>query len=344
MNRFTRLATTVMVVVFVFVLGACGEDSDEPADGSTTGTALAGDTYSTTAFVVPFDVTVPDWLPAEVTTDAANFVTWDTQVGDDPAVRFLVPVDIYRPGDAAPTSPPEDQLAHLLSLSEYGATFTDSAQTTVGGEPATLVTASATDALDGTLGCPAHDLAAPDCYGLQPELALRIAVIDLGDITLVAWLRHSGAADTDDAAQEFAAFEEMLGTVSFRDEAPPTADPTETDAATDIDGTWTTSFTEEELASSSLLYEPDEVNDQNWGDFTFSLKNGEFTFDQTNPKDEYSMSGTFIVDGGVLRLALANGEQFAMRYSIESDQLTFERDDAMGVSPTPFLLKPWTRR
>ena len=71
MNRFSRFAATV--VALVLLLGACGQDSDEPADGSTTDLALAGATYSTTAFVVPFDVTVPDWLPAEVTTEIPDF-------------------------------------------------------------------------------------------------------------------------------------------------------------------------------------------------------------------------------------------------------------------------------
>jgi hypothetical protein len=57
-----------------------------------------------------------------------------------------------------------------------------------------------------------------------------------------------------------------------------------TDAAanvdTALDGVWTTSVTEDELASSPLLYEPDEVNNQNWGDLTFTFDKGHFTYTQ----------------------------------------------------------------
>ena len=59
-----------------------------------------------------------------------------------------MPVNVYPPGDAASTTPPEDYLAYLLSLKEHGATFADSAETTVGGKPATLMTASITEPLD----------------------------------------------------------------------------------------------------------------------------------------------------------------------------------------------------
>jgi hypothetical protein len=44
-----------------------------------------------------------------------------------------------------------------------------------------------------------------------------MAVIDVGDSTLLAWLRHAGTEETGDASAEFAAFEDMLATVSFRD-------------------------------------------------------------------------------------------------------------------------------
>ena len=337
-----RRSTALVAATALLLLGACDDEADEPSGDSTVAAAPAGPTYSTTAFVMPFDVTVPEWLPSDVTTDATNFVTWDPQLGEEPAVRFLVPVEVYPPGDTDPTPPPADYLAYLLSQSEHGTTFTDTTETTVGGEPATLVTASTADALDGSLGCPAEGLEAADCYGVQPELALRIAVVDVGDTTLLVWLRHSGAPDTDDAAQEFAAFEEMLGTVTFRDEPAPSTDPTEA-VTTALDGTWTKSITEDELASTPLLYDPDEVNDQNWGAFTFTLGNGEFTFSQANPRDEYSISGRFVVEDEALRLTLDNGEAFAMRYSIDGDELVLERDDSLGVSPTPYVLKPWAK-
>jgi hypothetical protein len=343
LSRTAGRATAVAALAITLV--ACGgSDGSDGSDGQpTTASAAAGPTYSTTAFVAPFDVAVPDWLPAEVTTDAAHFVTWESPVEGEPAVRFLVPVSVYRPGDTEPTPPPEDYVAYLLSQSEHGATFADTTETTVGGEPATLVTATVDESLDGSIGCPEEGIEAADCYGVQPDLALRIAVIDAGDTTVLAWLRHTGAPDTEEAAQEFAAFEKMLATVSFRDEAPPTTDATTDAAATPIDGTWTTSFSKEELAHFPRLDDAGEVNDQNWGEFTFSFEDGGFTFDQRNRLDDYSVSGTFTVEDDAVLLALDNGEQFAMRYSIEDGRLAFRRDDALGVAPTPYVLKPWRR-
>ena len=32
-----------------------------------------------------------------------------------------------------------------------------------------------------------------------------------------------------------------------------------------------------------------------------------------------------------------------MRWRIEGDTLTFERDDALGTAPTPLIINPWTR-
>ena len=183
-------------------------------------------------------------------------------------------------------------------------------------------------------------MAAGDCFGLQPENTLRMAVIDVGDRTLLAWLRHDNGTDTD-AAAEFAAFEEMLASVSFRDEgAATTVAPA---AASPIDGVWTNTITEAALQSSPLLYEADEVNDENWGDFTFTFENGRFTLEQTNPRTTSSYSGTFEVDGDVLSMTMEGVEHFEMRWSIDGDQLTLTRDDALGMSPTPWVMAPWTR-
>jgi hypothetical protein len=169
-------------------------------------------------------------------------------------------------------------------------------------------------------------------------------VVDVSDSTLLIWLRHSGAGDTEDATQDFEAFEQMLETVTFRDEAPPTTETTTgAVSSTAIDGTWTTSFTREELADSPLLFDSDEVNDDNWGDFTLTFRNGAFTLEGTNPKASSSISGSFVVDDDVVRLSLEGGDEFVMRYSVEGDVLAFERDESLGVAPTPLVLQPWNR-
>ena len=338
-----RRITVVLVTSVALALGACGGDSkDAGAVDANSTTAPQGGSYSTQAFIMPFDVMVPDLLPAEATTDTADFVTWETGTEGAPAVRFLLPVDVYVPGDTEASPPPDDYLAYLLGQSEDGATFSDQSETTVDGLPATLLTATVEDALDGSLGCPADNVAADECYGLQPDLTVRMAVIDAGDSTLLAWLRHSGTEEDGDATGEFAAFEDMLASVSFRDESPVTTE-TPASVATALDGVWTTSVTEDELASSPLLYEPDEVNDQNWGDLTFTFDKGHFTYTQENAKESYESAGTFTVDGDIVELNLDNTEHFVMRWSIDGDTLTFERDDALGIAPTPFVLDPWTR-
>jgi hypothetical protein len=111
-----------------------------------------------------------------------------------------------------------------------------------------------------------------------------------------------------------------------------------------LDGVLTTSFTRDELASSPLLYDNGEINDQNWGDFTFTLDRGHFTMVQKNALDTYTMKGVFAVDGDTVTLDLDNGEQFAMRWAVDGDTITLERDDTVGISPTPFVLRPWTKQ
>jgi hypothetical protein len=204
-------------IFLVLMAVACGT-SDAPSDTSSAVVAPAGTTYLTTEFVPPLEVTVPAWLPREPSADEPNFLTWIGEgVWVDRAVRFLVPVNLYEPGSAAATAPPANYLAYLAYLrtqDQYGAHFGDEMAVTVGGRPATVMTATTTTSLDGSLGCPADGIPAAGCFGLQPELTLRIAVIDANDTTLLAWAR--AITGTADAAQEFADFENMLANLQFR--------------------------------------------------------------------------------------------------------------------------------
>jgi len=117
----------------------------------------------------------------------------------------------------------------------------------------------------------------------------------------------------------------------------------ETSAVSPIDGSYETSFTKDELADSPLLYDVGEVNDENWGDFTLIFDEGQLTLTQENSVDSYSNDGTFTVAGDVVVMDMTNGEQFTMRWSLYRDTLTFERDESLGIAPTPFLVKPWQR-
>jgi TRAP-type C4-dicarboxylate transport system substrate-binding protein len=119
-----------------------------------------------------------------------------------------------------------------------------------------------------------------------------------------------------------------------------------TDLASPLVGTYETSFSKEELVSSSLLDEPGEANDGNWGAFTvtFDLE-GKVTFTQANAITSSSTSGTYSATQDHVLLAFDEGankaETFGARWSLYRDTLTFERTDE--VLPTPYLLKSWTR-
>ena len=189
-----------------FILTACG-------GGSPTGAATPT-VYSSKAFVVPFDVTPPTWQPSAPNVEQSNFVTWESPDGTR-AVRFLVPVNVYPPGGTSTTPPPQPYIAYLLAQKDHGANFTDVTEAYVGGRPATIVTARTSDSLDGGIGCPKAGMAADDCFGLQPENVLRIAVIDFADKTLLIWLRLRNMVPGD-RTTEIKSFEKMLTSVRFR--------------------------------------------------------------------------------------------------------------------------------
>ena len=186
----------------------------QPATTSSPASVTAsGGAYATKSFTLPFDVHVPTWLPTTPTTDESNFVTWEIPTSDR-AVRFMIPVSVFVPGAAVATTPPRNYLAYLMGQTAAGGHFTDVSHVTVGGKPATLMTATSTASVDGSIGCQRPNMAAGDCFGLQPDLALRIAVVDLGTSTFLAWAR-ANATSADNAA-EFTDFEAMLRSLQFR--------------------------------------------------------------------------------------------------------------------------------
>jgi hypothetical protein len=209
------LGTGALVLLTATACAGAGTATESPTSSLTAGSLADGDRYQSQRFVTPLEVTVPAWLPAVPDTDEPNFLTWiGTDASFDRAVRFLVPVNVYQPGSAAATPPPDDYLSYLRGQVTYGAQLADETRTSVGGMPTTIVTGTTGAPLDGSLGCPAADVPAPDCFGLQPGMALRLAVIDVVDTTVLAWARVTeGSADT---AEAFADFEQMLGSLRFR--------------------------------------------------------------------------------------------------------------------------------
>jgi hypothetical protein len=215
---------TLCALTLLAVAG-CGNGAKPSAPTTRTpatpGSAAATQTYSSKALVVPLTVTVDAGLKSPPNPDSPNLLSWDAAASDENKVRFLVPVELYRPGSSTPVAPPKDYLTYLQGQAKDGAELSKVTKITVDGHPATLMNLTRTiDAshpegfLDGSLGCPEHGAdQAEGCFGPQPDLLLRLAVIDLGDTTLLAWARMN----TDNPDQAFVAlFEQMLSSVRFR--------------------------------------------------------------------------------------------------------------------------------
>ena len=212
-----RLPWVVALVFMAVTAGGCGADessSDQgkPAASGTPAKAKSQE-YETKTFVVPFSAAVDTRvLNAEPALDSKNLLYWDALSSIDKKVRFLVPVEIYRSGSRV--APPKDYLRYLRGLSKRGAKFADASHMTVDGRAATLLTATTRKPLDAALGCAVaggdiHE----ECFGIQPDLIERIAIIEGGRSPLVAWARIP--AEAPDPAFE-RAFEAMLKTIRFR--------------------------------------------------------------------------------------------------------------------------------
>jgi hypothetical protein len=226
MTRYRLAAAASLSAFTLLVMAGCSSaaSTSAPAKASpvkaspakASPSSPASQTYASKAFVVPFTVTVDASLKSPPHLDSRNLLFWDAANGSDSKVRFLVPVNLYRPGSPAPEAPPKDYLAYLRGLTSQGVKLSNVTKVTVDGHPATLMSAtSATDqGFDGSLGCPAVGAdQAEGCFGVQPDLILRIAVIPVGNSTLLAWARTNKVFY--DAAF-VAMFETMLKSVRFR--------------------------------------------------------------------------------------------------------------------------------
>jgi hypothetical protein len=218
-----RTATITLCGLTLLAVSGCGNGAKTPAPTTTSATpaSSATQTYSSKALVVPLTVTVDAELKSPPNPDSPNLLSWDAAASGDNKVRFLVPVELYRPGSSTPVAPPKDYLTYLQGQTKDGVELSKVTRITVDGNPATLMNLTRTiDAnhpegfLDGSLGCPERGAdRAEGCFGPQPDLLLRLAVIDVGDSTLLAWARMS----KNNPDQAFVAmFERMLSSVRFR--------------------------------------------------------------------------------------------------------------------------------
>jgi TRAP-type transport system periplasmic protein len=191
-----------------------------------------------------------------------------------------------------------------------------------------------------------------ETYGILCNLGLSIVTATDADLAALHDAVAPVYADLErdpGTKAAIAAIRELRGSATTEVVAPCPADQASDAPATasPIDGVWTTSFTRDELAASPLLLDSGELNDQNWGDFRMELNQGKVRLTQHNDLDHYSTSGTFTVDGNDVTLRPTEGgnagEVFTFRWSLFQDTLSFERHPSMPISPTPIILKPWTR-
>jgi hypothetical protein len=208
----------------LLAVSGCGNGAKTSAPATTSATpaaAAATQTYSSKALVVPLTITVDAGLKSPPNPDSPNLLSWDATASEENKVRFLVPVEVYRPGSSTPVAPPKDYLTYLQGQTKDGAELSKVTKITLDGHPATVMNLTSTvDAshpegfLDGSLGCPERGAdRAEGCFGPQPDLLLRLAVIDLGDKTVLAWARMN----KNNPDQAFVAlFEQMLSSVRFR--------------------------------------------------------------------------------------------------------------------------------
>ena len=217
-----RLNLVAGVAAAALALTACGAaggtSGGTQQDHAASPSSPTGQAYASKAFVVPLTVTVDASLKSPPNPDSRNLLSWDAAHDSSAKVRFLVPVNLYRPGSSAPEAPPRDYLAYLQGFTSQGVKYSDMAKITVDGHPATLMSVTSTNdsgLLDGSLGCPTVGADQGEgCFGFQPDLSIRIAVIPVGNSTLLAWARTS--KDSPDTAAFFAMFERMLNSVRFR--------------------------------------------------------------------------------------------------------------------------------
>ena len=183
-----------------------------PSAAAATSAPAAG-SYRTSQFAIPFDVIVPSYVESTPADESANFVTW-LSVDESLAIRFLHPVVVYQPGSTTTSPVPTDYLTYLLSQTDHGATFDGRKDTTIDGHQATILTVTMSKSIDGSLGCPDTGISADECFGIQPEYAMRLAVVTTERGPLLIWLR-SAAHMSADVAAEPERFEQLLAGLHF---------------------------------------------------------------------------------------------------------------------------------
>jgi hypothetical protein len=202
-----------------FLLAACSHSTNADSATQAAPKSPAGQSYTSTTLAVPLTVTVDRSLKSPPEEDSRTMLTWDSATDPEKKIRFFIPVTVYPPGSSKPVAPPSDYAGYIKGLAKAGAQLTDTKTATIGGRPATELSAASVEPAgpdgywDATIGCPAPGVDKnEDCYGILPDYVLRMAIVNVNGTTLVAWARMP--AGTSDLSF-FATFDTMLTSVQF---------------------------------------------------------------------------------------------------------------------------------
>jgi len=96
-----RLNLVAGVAAAALALTACGAaggtSGGTQQDHAASPSSPTGQAYASKAFVVPLTVTVDASLKSPPNPDSRNLLSWDAAHDSSAKVRFLVPVNLYRP-------------------------------------------------------------------------------------------------------------------------------------------------------------------------------------------------------------------------------------------------------
>ena len=181
----------------------------------------------------------------------------------------------------------------MLGQTANGGHFAERADTTVDGRPATVLTATTSQSLDGSLGCPDTGISAADCFGLQPEVIARLAVITTDHGPLLIWLRNSVDKNPDMTA-ETERFAQFLAGVHFGGRSAQAAP---VDQATALDGTYKWTLTRQDALTHGTADDRSAEGLANYPvTFTAVMEKGSWTMSDTI-SDTDDDKGTFTVSG-----------------------------------------------
>jgi hypothetical protein len=142
-KSFGGTVTVILCAVALAVVPGCGgggnATTSTPRPSTISTSSPGGQSYASKAFVLPLTVTVDPVLKSPPNLDSRNLLSWDAAASDDNKVRFLVPVELYRPGSSTPEAPPADYLTYLRGFTKAKAEMSEVGKTTVDGRPATLM-------------------------------------------------------------------------------------------------------------------------------------------------------------------------------------------------------------